>query len=215
MTPEELAAKLAELEDKSSKLEAKNAELEARVNPPAPDPDKAYQPKSWKELDDKVDAKAEAAALRIIENAQKKESDERKRQEDEVAANGKKIEETFKRLEEAGEIEKTENVNDAGAKQRAQILGALVSLGGQHIDKAVTMAKSAWEQGFELDFDRNDATVRFVRSGGNGNPNRDAFVGSSASRVPAPARKGAIDLRGVRGDLDESQRRWEAANGKA
>lgn len=219
MTPEEIIAKAtADLEAAQQRIaeqDTKIAELDAKVNPPQEDPDKAYQPKSWQELDEKVDKKAEAAALKVLQDAEKRKEDERKKQEEDIRKNEEQIEATFKKLEEEGVLAPTKDKNDEGGRQRAQILGALVSLGGQYIDKSVSMAKSAWEQGYELEFNQSDNTVKFVRSGSAPSPYRDIAVGSSANRITTNPNPGAVSTVGLRGDLDEAQRRFEQVHGKA
>lgn len=218
MTPEELIAKaqedLAAANAKIAEQDTKIAELDKKVNPPTVDPDLAYKPETWKSLDEKIDKKAEENTLRILQEAEEKKKKIAEEQEKSLEENKKKIDETFKKLEEAGVIEKTEREDDTGGRQRAQVLGALVSLGGQYLDKAVNLAKSAWDQGMELEYDGKTNEVKLVRAGSSASPHRDAPVGSSANRTPTTPQKGPIDLRGVNGDLEEAERRWELANGK-
>lgn len=213
MTPEELAAKLAELEAKTARideLEAKNKELDAKVNPIVPDPDDAYKPKTWKENDDKMNQKAEAAALKVIQDAEKRKDEERKKQEEDIRENEEKIEADFKNLQEDGVIEETKEPNDLGARQRKQILGSLVKSGGQFVDQEAKKLKTAWDAGLEYDYDRNE----FVKSGTGSYQARDQFVGSSARQVAAPIDKTKVNTVGLRGDLDEAQRRYEEVHGK-
>lgn len=215
MTEEELINKLAEkdaqikeLADKMEKVD----ELDRRFNPVNNDPDLVYKPKTWKELDDRENAKAEAAAIKALEDAEKRKEEKRIEEEKNIEKQNKQIEDTFKKLEEAGVIEATKSLNDKGAHQRQQVLGALVSLGGQHIENAVEMAKSAWEVGAELSYNRDTNKITFVRSGNGPSQTRDALVTSSAKRLQQPTARGAINIVGIRGNLDEARRRWEEIN---
>ncbi len=217
MTPEELAAKIAELEAKNAASEARYAELEAKI--PAPpvvaDPDEAYKPKTWKELHDNVDAKAEAAAVKALQEAEKKKDEERSRQDKALADQNAKIEDTFKKLEADGVLKPSTSPEDEGGRQRGQILGALVSLGGTQLENAVELARSAWEGGNELSYDRASNKVSIVRSGSAPSPTRGTVVGSSASRVVSAGTPGKVDISGTNGDLGAARERWLAANGKA
>lgn len=215
MTPEEIIAKAAEdLEKANARIaeqDVKIAALDATVNPPQVDPDLAYKPASWKALEDTVDSKAEAAALKVLQDAEKKKEDERVKQEKDVEEQNKKIEEAFKKLEEDKIIEPTKSKDDAGGRQRAQILGSLVRSGGQHVEIEAKKLKTAWDAGMEYDYESNS----FQRAGSAPSANRDQFVGSSANRTPQAPQKGTINTAGVNGDLEEARRRWEEANGAA
>lgn len=215
MTPEEIAAKLAELEAKNIALEAdsaaKIAELEAKVAPPVPDPDEKYKPASWKALDETVDQRAEAAALKVLQDAEKKKEDQKKKEDEDLADQTKKVEESFKKLEEEGLLLPTTTKDDAGGRQRAQILGSLVRSGGQYVETEARKLKTAWDNGMEYDFESNS----FKRAGSAPSANRDMNIGSSANYVPATPQKGPIDTRAIGGDLDRAQELWESANGKA
>lgn len=215
MTQEEITAKLEVLEARNAALEAKNAELDAKVNPPIADPDLAYKPSTWKENRETTEKIANDTALKVLQDAEKKKDDLKKQQEDEIAAEGVKIEAAFKKLEESKELEPTNSPDDLGGQQRKQILGALVSVGGKNIDKAFKLAKSAWDQGLELDFDPSTAEVKLVRAGNAPSSNRNQIVGSSANRTPTTPAKGQVNLVGANGDLDEIQARWEAANSRS
>lgn len=211
MTPEELAAKLADLEAKNASYEAQITELSSKIPTPVAvlDPDEIYKPKTWKELDDRETAKAEQITLRILKESKQKEDDERKAQERDLEAQNKKIETAFAKLEAEGLIEKSESKDDVGGKQRAQILGSLVRSGGQHVEIEAAKLKTAWDAGLEYDYERNS----FVAVGGGVNQNRSAVVGSSASRVSAPAAKGGpINVSGLGGNLDAAQERYLQAN---
>jgi hypothetical protein len=208
MTAEEMEAKMAQ-------LEAKNAELEAKI--PAPvatiDPDLQYKPGTWKALDERETAKAEAAAVKVLKEAEEKKDAEKKRQDEAVAEQKKKIDEAFEALQKDGivaEVKDRNDPNDPGVRQRKQVLASLVRSGGQHVDVEARKFKTAWDRGLEYDDVRNE----FVPVGQGTNPNRDAYVGSSANRVATPAAPGKISMRGVGGDLDEARRRWELTNGK-
>jgi hypothetical protein len=208
MTQEEMEAKMAQ-------LEAKNAELESKI--PAPvvpaDPDAQYKPSTWKELHDNVQQSANDAALKVLKDAEEKKEAEKKKQDEAVAEQSKKIDEAFEALQKEGviaEIKDKNNPNDPGVKQRKQVLSSLVRSGGQHVDVEARKLKTAWDRGLEYD----DAKNEFVGAGTGTNPNRDAYVGSSANRVATPTNPGKVNLSGVRGDLDEARRRWETANGK-
>lgn len=210
MTPEEMqkmmeeqASKIEELTSKLSRVD----DLEARVNPPQSDPDEAYKPKTWKELDEKVDRKAEEIALKVLRDAddQKKkiaedEAKERTRQNEEIDAK-------LKKLEEEGIIEKTESKDDLGGRQRTQILGMTLKTGGTDIEAAGRALRTAWDAGLEYDYEKNE----FRGTGTRRNTARDQAVPTSATRTPSVS-KGQVDIRGVSGDLDEAQRRWEAAH---
>jgi hypothetical protein len=214
MTPEELAAKIAELEQKNAASEARYAELEAKIPtpPPVADPDEAYKPKSWKELHDTTASEAEKAAVKALQDAEARKENERKKQEDAIADQNKKIEETFKKMEEAGDLKPSASPDDEGGRQRGQILGALVSLGGTQLENAVKLAKSAWDSGNELSYDRGTNTVSVVRTGGGLSAGRNVQVGSSASRVVSAGASGKVNIEGTNGDLGAARERWLAAN---
>lgn len=214
MTPEELAAKIAELEARAQAAEttARQAQDElARRFPSPADPDEPYKPKTWRDLDEKVDRKAEEAALKVLKEAEERKQKEREKEEELVAEQERRIDEAFRKLQEEGVIEETRSQDDKGAWQRRQILGSLVRSGGQHVDVEARKLRSAWDAGLEYDHEQNS----FRRMGSGPSSSRDQFVASSASRVQQPSAPGKIDLRGTRGDLDLARERWEAARGRA
>ncbi len=215
MTTEEMEAKINELSQANEAASARYADLEAKIPAPAPvaDPDEAYKPKTWKELHDNTASEAERAAVKALQDAEAKKEAERKKQDDAIADQNKKIEETFKKLEESGDLKPSAGPDDEGGRQRGQILGALVSLGGTQLDNAVKLAKSAWESGHELAYDRASNTVSLVRSGSAPSPTRSASVASSASRVVSPGSPGKVNIEGTNGDLGAARERWIAANG--
>lgn len=213
MTLEEMEAKIAEIETKNSTYEsnsARFAELEARFSPVV-DSDLAYKPKTWKDLDDSVNSRAESIALKVLEDSKKKEKEEVARQEEDVKKYEKQIEDSFKKLEEDGIIEPTTTEGDNGFMQRQQILGGVTKVGGQHVEIEARRLKTLWDQGLMYDYKTNG----YLRSNAAPSATRDMVVGSSASRVPVAPTKGMISSVGARGDLDEMQKRWEDANGKA
>lgn len=211
MTPEEMEAKIAEQDEQIRTLSEtanKVAELEAKINPPAPDPDEAYKPQSWKGLHDSVDAKAEAAAMRVLEQADKKKEDIRKQEEETLKKQSEDIDKAFDKLQAEGIISESSDKDDEGGKQRRQALGLAVRLGGTDVEAAARILKSAWEQGMEFDYE----TSRYIRAGSSPSQSRMAPVGSSANRTPANPKGGPINLAGVGGDLDRAQELWEASN---
>lgn len=210
MTQEEMEAKILEQNARIEELNttaAKVAELEAKLNPPAADPDEVYKPKTWKENDEKMDAKAEAAALRVLENAEKKKQEILEEEKKVTKKQEEQIESAFTKLQEEGLIAETKDGTDEGAKQRKQSLGLALRLGGIDVEASARALKTAWDAGLEYDYEKNSFSRR-----NSPTAFREAVVGSSANRTPAPAAKGTVNLRGVNGDLDEARRRWEEQN---
>ena len=212
MTPEELAAKIAQLEEKNAVLEqtaTRLSDLEARFTPFTVDPDEEYKPKTWKGNEEKQIKIAEETTLRILQEAEKKKEEIRKTQEESDLKENKKLDDSLKKLQEEGLIEDTLDKSDAGGRQRTQILGLTLRTGGTDVEAAARALKTLWDQGIEYDYESNS----YIRAGSAPSQARMAPVASSAARTPTAAVKGPVNALGARGDLDEMQRRWEAANG--
>lgn len=210
MTPEEIEAKMSELEAKTAKLEEleqKNAELEKRLPQPPQDPDLQYKPKSWQELHETVDSKAEAAALKVLKEAEEKKEQMRKDEEKLKEEQAKMIDDTLAKLQEEGIITETKTENDEGFKQRRQILGMALRSGSTNVDAVARQLKTAWDGGLEYDVESNS----YVAKGGQPNTARMAPVGSPSARTQSAPTKN-LDLRGVNGDLEEAARRWSEVN---
>lgn len=211
MTPEEMEAHIASQDEKIrvlSETAAKVTELEAKLTPPVADPDAQYKPGSWKELHDNVDSKAEAAAMRVLEQADKKKDEIRKQEEATLKKQSEDIDKAFEKLQTEGVINETAEKDDVGASQRRQALGLAVRLGGTDVEAAARILKSAWDNGMEFDYE----TSKYVRAGYSAPQTRMAPVGSSAQRTPSSPKGGPINLAGVHGDLDRAQEFWEASN---
>lgn len=210
MTQEELEAKIQELESKNVALEAtaaKIAELDAKVNPPAEDPDEAYKPKTWKDNQDTTKRIAEEMALKVLKEAEDKKDRIKEDEKKAVEKQDKTIREAFDKLQEEGIIGESKDKTDAGGRQRTQAVGLALRLGGTDVEAAARQLKTLWDQGIEYDYESNT----YNRAGTQPNLARMAPVGSSASRTSSPS-AGKVDLRGVAGDLDLAQERWEAAH---
>ena len=210
MTPEEMTALLEAQNEKIASLEAtavRVAELEAKVNPPVEDPDDAYKPKTWKDNRETIVREAEAAAMRILQDADKKKDDIRKKEQADDHMQAEKIDEAFAKLQEEGILEESKNKDDEGGKQRQQALGLALRMGGVDVEAAARSLKTVWENGFEYNYDKN----AFIPTKGGYNTVRNAPVASAATRT-ASAPSGRLDLRGIKGDLDEAERRYMLAN---
>ena len=211
MNPEELAAKIFQLEERNIALEAtasRVSELEARFAPPV-DSDEEFKPKTWKGLNDSMNAAAESAALRAVQEADKKKEEIRANEEKIAKTQNEAIDATLKKLQEEGIILESKDKTDAGGKQRTEVLGLTLRMGGSDVEAAARSLKTAWDMGLHYNYEKNT----YEREGSAPSQTRNAPVASSAARTPAPAVKAPINTLGLGGDLDQARKRWETVNG--